>query len=257
MAEQTPIPVEALRGRTLVGLSQFGDLNYPGQHIDAHVRNRRVAIISHAGASMDANATRAEGALLAHGASEIVKVHEKPASELRPVLDNVDSVYITGGNTFALVANMKALRNSDGTLVDNRPTAATEPMDDYLKEAAAKGLVLMGHSAGLMIMGRDIRTCLDPRNLVDDKGNIATGGLDLLPFSFHPHFNDKGVDEAPLLLEYSKADPRAKVFGVENDSFITVYDGNVEFHGVNGAIFEGETVTPVTNGINLNHQVSA
>jgi dipeptidase E len=81
---------------------------------------------------------------------------EHQASEL----DQFDAVYIGGGNTFALLAE---LRQSG--------------FDHYLREYAHRGQPIYGGSAGAAVLGRDIRTVnyLD-RNEVD---LVETKGLDV------------------------------------------------------------------------------
>ena len=81
---------------------------------------------------------------------------EHQASEL----DEFDAVYIGGGNTFALLAE---LRKSG--------------FDHYLREYAGRGKAVYGGSAGAAVLGRDIRTV----NYLDrnEVGLVATQGLDL------------------------------------------------------------------------------
>lgn len=75
-------------------------------------------------------------------------------------LDQFDAVYIGGGNTFALLAE---LRNSG--------------FEHYLKEYVRQGKAVYGGSAGAAVLGRDIQTVtyLD-RN---DVGLVETQGLNL------------------------------------------------------------------------------
>jgi dipeptidase E len=75
-------------------------------------------------------------------------------------LDEFDAVYIGGGNTFALLAE---LRESG--------------FETYLTEYVHRGKAIYGGSAGAAVLGRDIRTVsyLD-RNEV---GLVETNGLDL------------------------------------------------------------------------------
>jgi dipeptidase E len=75
-------------------------------------------------------------------------------------LDQFDAVYIGGGNTFALLAE---LRKSG--------------FDRYLRECACKGKAVYGGSAGAAVLSRDIRTV----NYLDrnEVGLIETQGLDL------------------------------------------------------------------------------
>jgi dipeptidase E len=75
-------------------------------------------------------------------------------------LDEFDGVYIGGGNTFALLAE---LRKSG--------------FESYLRECACRGKAVYGGSAGAAVLGRDIRTV----NYLDrnEVGLVETKGLDL------------------------------------------------------------------------------
>jgi dipeptidase E len=81
---------------------------------------------------------------------------EHQASEL----DQFDAVYIGGGNTFALLAE---LRKSG--------------FEDHLSKYACRGKAIYGGSAGAAVLGRDIRTV----NYLDrnEVGLVETQGLDL------------------------------------------------------------------------------
>jgi dipeptidase E len=75
-------------------------------------------------------------------------------------LDQFDAVYLGGGNTFALLAE---LRKSG--------------FDRYLRECTCRGNAIYGGSAGAAVLGRDIRTV----NYLDrnDVGLVDMEGLDL------------------------------------------------------------------------------
>jgi len=75
-------------------------------------------------------------------------------------LDQFDAVYIGGGNTFALLAE---LRKSG--------------FDNHLREYVRRGKAVYGGSAGAAVLGRDIRTVsyLD----CNEVGLVETNGLDL------------------------------------------------------------------------------
>jgi dipeptidase E len=76
-------------------------------------------------------------------------------------LDEFDAVYLGGGNTFALLAE---LRKSG--------------LENYLSEYARRGKAIYGGRAGAVVLGRDIRTANDlDRNEV---GLVETNGLELL-----------------------------------------------------------------------------
>jgi dipeptidase E len=75
-------------------------------------------------------------------------------------LDQFDAVYIGGGNTFALLAELRKSR-----------------CENHLKEFARRGKAIYGGSAGAAVLGRDIRTVtyLDHNEV----GLLETQGLDL------------------------------------------------------------------------------
>jgi dipeptidase E len=75
-------------------------------------------------------------------------------------LDQFDAVYIGGGNTFALLAELR--KNG---------------FEHYLKENVRRGKPIYGGSAGAAVLGRDIRTV----NYLDrnEVGLLETNGLDL------------------------------------------------------------------------------
>jgi dipeptidase E len=75
-------------------------------------------------------------------------------------LDRFDAVYLGGGNTFSLLAQLKE-----------------SGFDHYLKAFVRGGKAVYGGSAGAVILGRDIRSVLHlDRN---DSGLSETTGLDL------------------------------------------------------------------------------
>jgi dipeptidase E len=83
------------------------------------------------------------------------------SEHLASELGEFDAVYIGGGNTFALLAE---LRKSG--------------FDRYLRECACQGKAIYGGSAGAAVLGRDIRTV----NYLDrnEVGVVETKGLDLV-----------------------------------------------------------------------------
>ncbi len=259
MLEQRPSQSRAVSTeqpkRNYLGLSTLADqLRFAGDHLGPVVNGQTVALFAHAHNDMNGNAERSAAALRVHGAKEIVVVHEKPSSEIRHILQNVDAAYLAGGNTFALVLNMEARRNSDGSLVDKRPGAATVAFDGDLIEQAAKGLPLVGTSAGLMVLGKNIRTCADPRSYADDEGRIYTNALGLIPVTFHPHYVPGNEAMAEELADYPKIDPSTRIVAVVDKTYIVV-NGNVMTiegpEGPGGAIIEASGSKDIKPGDDL------
>ena len=75
-------------------------------------------------------------------------------------LDQFDAVYIGGGNTFVLLAELRKSR-----------------FENHLREYVHRGKAIYGGSAGAAVLGRDIRTV----NYLDcnEVGLVETNGLDL------------------------------------------------------------------------------
>jgi dipeptidase E len=101
-------------------------------------------------------------------------------------LDSFNGVYIGGGNTYSLLAE---LRESG--------------FDGYLKTYAARGKPIYGGSAGAVVLGRDIRTVnhMD-RNKV---GITETMGLDLAQgHAVWPHYEPQNDDLIHAYIEQHK-----------------------------------------------------
>lgn len=96
-------------------------------------------------------------------------------------LENFESVYIGGGNTFLLLTLLKSAG-----------------FDRYLPEYAAQGKSLYGSSAGAIVLGRNILTAshIDP----NDVAQVDTRGLDLAKgHAIWVHYRE---EDDPLIFEY-------------------------------------------------------
>lgn len=96
-------------------------------------------------------------------------------------LDAFDGVYIGGGNTYSLLAE---LRQSG--------------FDQYLKTYARRGKPIYGGSAGAAVLGRDVQTVnhMDRNNV----GITETTGLDLVKgYAIWPHY---GLQDDELIHAY-------------------------------------------------------
>ena len=114
-----------------------------------------------------------------YGINNIVMV-ENPQELTKALLQSVDGVYISGGNTFQL---LKELKSCD----------AFDVMKEFLKEDS----VIMGGSAGATVFGKSIDTCLmdDLKIIASDKNNVGlkeTDGFDAVcGYSFFVHYRVK------------------------------------------------------------------
>lgn len=221
--------------------------------------------------------------LLAMGVKTIRSPHNYPKEETHVILD-AEAIFIGGGNTGRLVANLWALRNSDGSLVDQRPNASKTPLVDSLRKKAAKGIAIIGSSAGLNVMCNDVRATNDMQaavqKLVDGSQVLRIDGLGLLPsnLNINPHFQDMVVvtdEEREQILKINpnlrilidhQGEPRAErlnqLFEMDSDrivlalregSYIIVNGMQMELRGhTGGLIFEyGKPAEAVSNGDRL------
>lgn len=130
------------------------------------------------------------------GIEKVKSPHKYPNQEAK-VIEDAECIFIGGGNTGRLVANLHALRNFYGPLVDKRPDAAKNSLVEAIRQKAAEGIAIIGSSAGLNVMCKDVRTTNDMQAAVqimaDGNHLLRVDALGLLPdnFSFNPHFQDK------------------------------------------------------------------
>lgn len=127
--------------------------------------------------------------------------------ELLPELLSAEAIHLTGGNTFYFLKWLKS-----------RDFAA------HLRQYAAEGGVLVGVSAGAILMTPDVtpgQLCGD--RLVSDLPDWQ--GLALVDFHFLPHL-ERFPDPATLLGEYS-ARKACTVYGCPDGSGLVVCGGQV------------------------------
>lgn len=126
-------------------------------------------------------------------------------------LDNYSALFIGGGNTYKLLDELK--KNSN-----------LEKIKQYLKN----GGIVFGSSAGAIIFGKDINSCLlEDKNIVNLK---QCGGLNLLNnYSILCHLNKSNLHKnIKYLTEYSKNN---KTIYLPEEDIIVVCDNKVEFIG--------------------------
>jgi dipeptidase E len=217
------------------------------------------------------------------GVKTIRSPHQYPKHETEVIMD-AEAIFIGGGNTGRLVANLWALRNSDGSLVDRRPEASKNTIIDSIREKAANGTVIIGSSAGLNVMCTDVRATNDMQaavqKTVDGNQVLRIDGLCLLPqnLSINPHFQDniyltdeerekifainpklrilidhQGETRTERLTQLLEMDNRRTVLALREGSYIIVNGMKMELRGnTGGVIFEyGKEPKAVNNGDHL------
>lgn len=141
-------------------------------------------------------------------------------------LDNYSALFIGGGNTFKLLKELKENNND-------------EKIKSYLKNNG----IVFGGSAGAIIFGKDINSCL-----LDDENNINlnnTEGFDFLNgYSILCHLKNKNFNKnLEYLNEYSKKNkviylPEEDVIFINNkkigiigtSKYVIFKNGKYEFH---------------------------
>jgi dipeptidase E len=136
------------------------------------------------------------------------------------LLEDVDGVFVGGGNTFRLLRQLRA----SGIL-------------EALKRRSLGGMPYMGASAGVNVAGPTIRT-------TNDMPIVEPGGFDslgLVPFQINPHFVDAdtasrhmGETREDRLGEYLEEND-TPVVGLREGAWLRVQGDRVRLGGANGA----------------------
>ena len=140
------------------------------------------------------------------------------------MLQNVDALYVGGGNTFRLLDGLDR-------------ASLLEP----IRARVLKGMPYLGCSAGTNVAAPTIMTTND-MPIVELRSFAALG---LVPFQINPHYFDPdpgsrhmGETRETRLREYLEENDRA-VVGVREGGWIKVRDGQATVEGANGArVFE-------------------
>ena len=114
-------------------------------------------------------------------------------------------------------------------------------MVDVLREYVDSGGVLVGVSAGAILMTPDISTasfCKD--KLVD--GLLDFEGLSLVDFAFVPHWGSIEADVSGLM-SYSKENGGIRVYGCPDGSGIVVKGHQVTIMGDVMTVVDGQVVS--------------
>lgn len=125
-------------------------------------------------------------------------------------LESCDGIFLSGGNTYLFLKNLQE-RNIVGCI----------------KEMVEKGKLLIGVSAGSIIMSKSIKIAeFHDQNEV--QLNDLTG-LGLVDFEFMPHW-DREQDKQGELLNYSLHQEES-IFTCNNGDGIVIEGDKVEFYG--------------------------
>ncbi len=103
----------------------------------------------------------------------IVDISKKEKDELEKILENTKILYISGGNTFYLLQELK-----HGKILDT------------IKDRISDGMIYMGESAGAMITSKNIEysQIMDNKEIATDLDNYEA--LDITDFYILPHNNE-------------------------------------------------------------------
>lgn len=245
------------------------DLDHVGDYLSHLVGGRsEVAIFPQASANWELAAQRSEKALERYGMRSS-RVLSKEIIRLglgEDYIIDAQAVYIAGGNTFRAVNEFfKALPGMGENYGIN--------LAAIIRRLASEARPIIGVSAGLMMFADDIRTCEDPRIIVEpgeilevsSEGRISRArsaqlqapvipitGLNLLEagLNLHPHYTPQKESE---ISEYLTGDAqKRRILAFENGSGIYVTGSSMQFVGeANGSLLEfgrlTETVRPGEN----------
>jgi len=240
------------QNRRLIGMSNtfppHGEALGHVRHIlEPEVYGKTIVVIPYA-LHPDQAMAELEAPFKKMGAKSVLSPHSYPGSEAQVIRDNADAVYISGGNTGRLVANLHSLTHADGTRVDRGPSAAREPLVPTLYQLASEGITIMGSSAGINVMCADVRTTNDMQSAVQilEGGQrvLRIDGLGLLPthLSINPHYIDKielnymGESRRERLEQILEADPQRIILALREGAFITIRGMEAALGGDTGGL---------------------
>lgn len=279
--------------RRLLGNSNTFMKNRPGlEHITDGLAEilegvNELVIVPYALHDMDVVEREVGAVLRSVGIRSIRSTHEHPGSE-QLMLQDAGAVYVSGGNTGRLVANLHALRNADGSYVDGRLNAAQQPIAETIRVRASEGVAVVGSSAGVNVMCGDVRTTNDMQAAVQiqaDGGHVLRiDGLGLLPpnLNINPHYQDpfddtltsderaaileayphltqfldhQGENRPERIAQILEMDPTRTVLALREGAYIVVNGMQAELRGAKGGvIFEADEEPQVVDpGNDISH----
>lgn len=236
---------------------------------------RKVIILPYALADMDWYLQKLGETFVGMGINSVDSPHHYLGSE-HLVIEDAEAIYIGGGNTGRLVANLHSLRNFDGSMVDTRPEASQNSLVSAIRKRVGEGMPLLGASAGLNVMCADIRTTNDMHIAAQKlQGGVMVSRLDalgVLPpnISINPHYLEKivvseedrqraieinqnlgkvidhqGESRETRLKEVLEMDPRRTILALREGAYVVVNGRNMELKGQTGALIFEHQKTPL------------
>ncbi len=138
-------------------------------------------------------------------------VSEDFACDRMQELMDCDILHLSGGDPYVFLRNLR-----------------TTGVHEVIKERAKRGGIIVGDSAGAMLMTPDIQIAkFDGRPVPTDLGNLAS--LNMVGFEFHAHFGTYGASEKALCT-YSR-ERGSTVYAVPDGAGLAVLDGRLLWHG--------------------------
>jgi dipeptidase E len=224
------------------------------------------------------------------GFSRVDSIHQHAGGEIEAI-EAAEAIYIGGGSTPRLVANLHALQHADGSRMDHRPQASRGSLVEAIRKRVGEGMPILGASAGLNVMFGDIRTTNDMHIAVWQQEKAAVSRLDALGLfpdhlSANPHFLDKiqlspaewdsvqksslppeiirkfqlildhqGESRAERLERVIQMDPGRKVLALREGAYLLVNGMNMRLKGTTGGLlFEaGKAPRILPEGIDLSY----
>ncbi|MFH1315847.1 MAG: Type 1 glutamine amidotransferase-like domain-containing protein [Candidatus Uhrbacteria bacterium] len=150
--------------------------------------------------------------------------NEEKISELL----SCDAIFLSGGNTYYFLNSLK-----------NRNFIP------ILKNFVEKGGVLIGVSAGSIIMSKTISVTSIDDDIGGDQNTVGIKDFSALGFNdfeFFPHFDINNIEIARRLKEYSKKS-KSVIYACKDGDGIIVEDNNMQFFGDVLKIENGEITT--------------
>jgi dipeptidase E len=213
-----------------------GDVTSARPAMLEHLRGARTAVMIPYAQSDHDRATARFGDWLAPHGVEITGVHT--AGDPAAAIANAEAIFVTGGNSFRLVATLHRLS-----------------LLGPVRSAIDRGIPYFGASAGANVASPTIRTTND-MPIVQPPSFVA---FDLVPFQINPHYVDPPPPEARI---GETREERLNEFLEENDvtvvalreqSWLAVDGPSMHLRGTGGAVLfrRGAEPRQLTGGTDL------
>lgn len=243
-------------------------LSHAEKDIVAMLENSmNLVLIPYALHDMDQYAAKLRETFRRMGIRDILSVHDRPGQEIS-TLEKAEAIYIAGGNTTRLLANLHALRHYDDSMVDSRSNAARHALIEIIRHKVAEGTPIIGSSAGINVLCADIRTTNDMHIALQklENGQFISrmDALGLFPpwLNINPHFLEKidldlhertalpetvkrkvcaiidhqGESRTERLVQLLEMDPTRKILALREGAYIRVRGMRMRLKGSTGAV---------------------